>query len=154
MMGKHAALLPTDRQYCKNHMWCQHQGDGVYRFGFSGYAVRLMQDVYFLEWSIDPGTIVRAKREIGFIESSKAQSELYSPLAGTILQFNQTLLSDPTPVNTATYTDGWLFDLKCEPTECFSPEAYHEHLNVAWAQAQRLLKNQINTDDADDGPDS
>ena len=52
MMGEFAAQVPTDRQYAKNHMWAS-QLDGRYRFGFSAYAVRLLQDVYFLDWIVD-----------------------------------------------------------------------------------------------------
>ena len=57
LMGKFEAKIPTDRLYGKNHMWGQLDGDS-YRFGFSAYAVRLLQDVYFLEWKLDPGTAV------------------------------------------------------------------------------------------------
>ena len=61
MMGKFAAEFPIDRQYAKNHMWGQAAGGGVWRFGFSAYAVRLLQDVYFLDWTVDAGmTLARA----------------------------------------------------------------------------------------------
>src|ERR1700694_5347293 len=49
LMGKCPAVLPSDRGYARNHMWCQ-EVDGRLRFGFTAYAVRLMQDVYFLDW--------------------------------------------------------------------------------------------------------
>ena len=81
LMGKHPAPLPGDLLYCKNHMWCRPGADGVHTFGFTAYAVRLMQDVYFLEWRIDPG-LVTLKQEIGYIETQKATSGLYAPLAG------------------------------------------------------------------------
>ena len=55
MMGEFEALFPTDRQYAKNHMWAVRQSDPRYRFGFTAYAVRLLQDVYFLEWMVDEG---------------------------------------------------------------------------------------------------
>ena len=54
LMGKFEAEFPTDRQYAKNHMWGQRRGE-VIRFGFTAYAVRLLQDVYFLDWSVDGG---------------------------------------------------------------------------------------------------
>src|SRR5262249_44443500 len=50
LMGKHPAALPGELRYCKNHMWCRPGAGGVHQFGFTAYAVRLMQDVYFLEW--------------------------------------------------------------------------------------------------------
>ena len=57
LMGKHPAPLPGELLYCKNHMWCRPEPHGTHTFGFSAYAVRLMQDVYFLEWRIDPGLV-------------------------------------------------------------------------------------------------
>ena len=48
LMGAYEAHFPTDRAYCTNHMWAQPHGD-AHRFGFTAYAVRLLQDVYFLD---------------------------------------------------------------------------------------------------------
>lgn len=146
-MGKHTALLPQDRRYCRNHMWCQPGNDGLLRFGFSAYAVRLMQDVYFLEWKCDAGQSVALKQEIGFIESSKAQSELYAPLAGTFESFNQTLLNDPSGINADMYGEGWLFQMRGEIEGTMSPQEYYNYLESAWATAQRILKNQVNMDE-------
>jgi glycine cleavage system H protein len=58
MMGQFAARFPTERQYARNHMWAQSHGEHI-RFGFAAYAVRLLQDVYFLEWTVDAGTALR-----------------------------------------------------------------------------------------------
>src|SRR5436190_11075943 len=109
LMGKHPAALPGELLYCKNHMWCRAGADGVHQFGFSAYAVRLMQDVYFLEWRIDAG-LVTLKQEIGFIETQKATSGLYAPLAGRIERFNAELLNDPSAINVDNYGKGWLFE--------------------------------------------
>src|SRR5580698_3458823 len=114
MMGKFPARFPTDRHYARNHMWAQAV-EGGHRFGFSAYAVRLLQDVYFLEWSVDEGTQLREKQTIGAIESSKAESELYSPLAGKLVEFNAALLSDPATINLDTYGAGWLFRMDAGP---------------------------------------
>ena len=53
MMGDFAAEFPTDRLYAKNHMWAIRMEDDIVRFGFSAYAVRLLQDIYFLEFEIE-----------------------------------------------------------------------------------------------------
>ena len=111
LMGKHPAPLPGDLCYCKNHMWCRPDPDGVHTFGFTAYAVRLMQDVYFLEWRIEPG-LVTLKQEIGFIETQKATSGLYAPLPGRIVRFNSALLDDPGTINLDNYGAGWLFKVK------------------------------------------
>lgn len=143
MMGKFAARFPTDRSYAKNHMWAEPI-DGGYRFGFSAYAVRLLQDVYFLEWSIDPGTMLREKQAMGAIESSKAESELYSPMNGRLVEFNERLLSDPSTINVDTYGRGWLFTLAGEGPSLLSPADYLTHLEAAWKVAERTIKGQMN----------
>ncbi len=102
MMGQYEAVLPDDRLYADNHHWLQAQGQR-FRVGFTSYAVRLLQDVYFLDWSIDPETRVRKKQEVGEIETSKAVASLYSPADGVILEFNQALLNDPSLINTDNY---------------------------------------------------
>src|SRR5688572_1389141 len=94
MMGKFAAEFPTDRMYAKNHMWGETRGDLI-RFGFTSYAVRLLQDVYFLDWSVDAGAQLAERQEIGSIESKKAESSLYAPVGGRLVRFNEALL--PTP---------------------------------------------------------
>ena len=143
MMGKFAAHFPTDRQYARNHMWAQAV-DGGHRFGFSAYAVRLLQDVYFLEWTIDEGTQLREKQAIGAIESSKAESELYSPLTGRLVEFNTALLSDPATINLDTYGEGWLFRMDAGTAGLLSPSEYLDHLAASWKIAERTIKGQMN----------
>ena len=93
MMGQYKALIPQDRQYSRRHLWLQESGPGRFRVGFTTYSVRLLQDVYFLEWSVDPGSLVRDKQEIGEVESAKAVSSLFPPSAGKVLNFNDLLLN-------------------------------------------------------------
>lgn len=146
-MGKFVAEFPTDRLYAKNHMWAERRGT-VYRFGFSAYAVRLLQDVYFLDWIVDAGTPLQEKQEIGQIESKKAESSLYSPLTGTLVQFNADLLSDPSAINVDKYGQGWLFEI--EPADpagngpLLTPPEYIKHLAGVWEVTQRTIKGQMN----------
>ncbi|HEY1065575.1 MAG TPA: glycine cleavage system protein H [Pirellulales bacterium] len=147
LMGKFEARIPVDRRYFKNHMWAleeTHDGRSRLRCGLAAYAVRLLQDVYFLEWSLDPDARVAAKETMGMIESSKAESEIYSPCAGTLAGFNDVVLADPAAINVDKYGTGWLFDLhpSGEPA-LLSPEEYVEHLAGAWEIAQRTIKKQI-----------
>jgi glycine cleavage system H protein len=144
-MGKFAARFPSHLRYCKNHMWCKpHEGgEGTHRFGFSAYAVRLLQDVYFLDWYMQPGSCVQARQEIGAIESSKAEAALYAPLTGIVVRINEALLSDPSQINVDPYGAGWLFELQADLTETMSPEEYVQYLTEAWAHAQRLIKGQL-----------
>jgi glycine cleavage system H protein len=143
MMGKHAAQLPGELRYCKNHMWCRPGQHDIHRFGFTAYAVRLMQDVYFLEWRIEPG-LVTHKQEIGYIETQKATSGLYAPLAGRIVQFNAALLEDPSTINVDNYGQGWLFEWTGDITDTLTVDEYYAHLEAGWDTTQRLLKGQLN----------
>src|SRR5262245_49993745 len=143
LMGKHPAPLPGDLLYCKNHMWCRPGADGVHQFGFSAYAVRLMQDVYFLEWRTDPG-LVTPKQEIGYIETQKATSGLYAPLAGRIVRFNAALLEDPSTINVDNYSRGWLFEITADPTDTLDVTEYYAHLEAGWEATQRMIKGQVN----------
>ena len=149
LMGKHPAELPGDLLYCKNHMWCRPGPDGVHAFGFTAYAVRLMQDVYFLEWRIDPG-LVTAKQEIGYIETQKATSGLYAPVAGRVVRFNPELLEDPSTINVDNYGRGWLFEMAADLAGTLDVAAYHEHLAAGWENTQRMLKGQLNKLDDED----
>ena len=142
MMGKFAARLPVDRRYFGNHMWLQPDGDD-FRVGFTAYSVRLLQDVYFLDWTIDADTQVRHKQEIGEIESSKALSSLYAPFDGRVLEFNQELLDDPSAINTDNYGHGWLFRFRTAAAALHVDE-YLQVLTDGWDDAQRMIKGQMN----------
>lgn len=144
MMGNFEALIPTDRQYAKNHMWAQASGDNRFRLGLGAYAVRLLQDVYFLDLTIESGMVLKARQEIGSIESKKAESSLYTPTAGTVVAVNQALLDDPTGINLDKYGAGWLYEIESSGSEFLEPPQYMEHLTGAWEIAQRTIKGQVN----------
>ncbi|MCA9036280.1 MAG: glycine cleavage system protein H [Planctomycetaceae bacterium] len=142
MMGQYKALIPVDRQYCTRHLWLQALGGGIYRVGFTAYSVRLLQDVYFLEWSVDPGTLVPEKLEIGEIESSKAVSSMFPPCAGTVVEFNPALLNDPSGINVDCYGDGWLYTFRPNGS-LITAEQYVEVLESGWNDTQRRIKGQM-----------
>jgi len=147
MMGKFAAEMPGDLLYAaQNHMWCRAV-DGHLRFGFTAYAVRLMQDVYFLDWVVSAGDTVAQLRQIGHIETSKAVADLFAPVAGTIVAFNQELLQDPSTINVDKYGKGWLFDMGGDSRALLDVNRYHQYLADNWDKTQRLIKGKINTDD-------
>jgi glycine cleavage system H protein len=143
MMGKFAAALPKELRFCRNHMWCRPGADGRHRFGFTAYAIRLMQDVYFLDWRVNEGDAVALKQQIGNIESSKATSDLFSPIAGRLMAFNQELLKDPSGINVDGYGGGWLFEMDGDVAETMDAQGYHDHLAAGWENTQRMLKGQM-----------
>jgi glycine cleavage system H protein len=146
MMGKSPAFLATDRKYARNHMWAEAADDG-WRLGFSAYAVRLLGDVRHLEWSAEPGAAVVPGQAIGFVEGSKATSDLYAPLPGRLVELNRGVLADPTLLNSAPYDDGWLLILQTAGDGLLSPQEYVVHLEACWPLAERMLKGQASGND-------
>lgn len=146
MMGEFEATFPTDRQYAKNHMWAAPTTEtGRWKFGFTAYAVRLLQDVYFLDWNHDPVVALKERQSIGSIESKKAESELFAPIAGELIEINQTLLEDPSAINVDKYGSGWLFEMRGSGGELLSPAGYVNHLDSVWEVTQRTIKGQLNS---------
>ncbi len=156
MMGKFAAVLPADRRYARNHMWClaappphpQPLSPGgergeLFRFGFTTYAVRLMQDVYFLDWEVNAGDVVALKQKIGHIETSKAMSDLFAPIAGDLVRFNADLLNDPSAINVDMYGNGWLFEMAGSESETMSVQDYYNFLEAGWEKTQTMLKGHM-----------
>ncbi|WP_196784139.1 glycine cleavage system protein H [Crateriforma conspicua] len=152
-MGDYQAEFPTDRRFVANHMWATGPDEaGSLRFGLTAYAVRLLQDVYFLDWTFQPGQAVKHRAEIGSIESKKAESDLYAPIAGVMSVINDAVLDDPSQINADCYGNGWLFEMRpsdgridsMESDHLMSPDEYLAHLEKAWEVAQRTIKGQAN----------
>jgi glycine cleavage system H protein len=144
MMGEFEASFPTDRQYATNHMWAAPLAEQRYRFGLTAYAVRLLQDVYFLDWTLDAPAALSARQQIGAIESKKAESDLFAPCDGHLLEINESALDDPSVINADPYGDGWLLEIDvASHTNLLNPDAYLDHLEGAWKVAERTIKGQI-----------
>ena len=146
LMGKFPAVLPGGLRYAHNHMWARPEG-GRLRFGFTSYAVRLMQDVYFLDWQVSAGDRVELLQQIGHIETSKAVSDLFAPTGGVIKAFNPALLDDPSGINVDNHGAGWLFEMESAGEGLVSAEEYHQFLADNWEKTQRMIKGKINTED-------
>jgi glycine cleavage system H protein len=146
LMGKFPATLPGGLLYARNHMWARPV-EGRLRFGFTAYAIRLMQDVYFLDWQVSASDRVELLQQIGHIETSKAVSDLFAPTAGVLASFNAALLDDPSTINVDGYDAGWLFEMETSAEGLLSATEYHQFLAENWEKTQRLIKGKINTED-------
>lgn len=144
MMGEFEAEFPDDRLYAKNHMWARPLDDSTIEFGFTAYAVRLLQDVYFLDWLIDAPATLESGQEFGSIESKKAESALYAPIAGQLTQFNESLMDDPSTINVDKYERGWLFAMTGPQDDLMGPDDYIKLLDEVWDKTQRTIKGQLN----------
>lgn len=153
-MGQFFASLPSTFSYTTNHMWAipvqalpgmlVNCPDTVYRFGLTAYAVRLLQDVYFIDWIISSPIAVKKRQNIGSIESKKAESDLFAPSAGIVKCVNQNALSDPSLINSSTYDRGWLLEMQIfDPDDLLPVDQYLIHLNAAWTLAQKTIKGQL-----------
>ncbi|TWU58660.1 Glycine cleavage system H protein [Rubripirellula tenax] len=145
-MGEFTATFPRDRHYATNHMWAAETSPARFRFGLTGYAVRLLQDVYFLDWIVDVPAVIVARAHIGSIESKKAESDLYAPLGGKVVAINDVVMADPSLINADPYGDGWMIEIESSASErLLDPDGYAAHLIQAWDVAQRTIKGQANT---------
>jgi glycine cleavage system H protein len=147
-MGDFTAEFPIERSYAKNHMWASQVQPDRWRFGLTAYAVRLLQDVYFLDWIVEPVSAVAIRAHIGSIESKKAESDLFSPLQGDLVAINEAALADPSVINADCYGDGWMIEMTASldaVAVLLNPSAYAEHLVKAWDIAQKTIKGQANT---------
>jgi glycine cleavage system H protein len=104
---------PTDLKYSKSDEWVRVQGDEA-TIGISDYAQNELGDVVYVElpWDEVGSREVTAEGHFGDIESVKATSALYAPVAGTIVRVNEALKERPELVNTDPYGEGWMIVLK------------------------------------------
>ena len=85
----------------------------------------------------------QARNQIGNIETSKAVSDLFAPVAGTIVSINADALKDPSVINVDGYGRGWLFELAGRLDGTLDVQEYHDFLAANWDQTQRILKGQM-----------
>ncbi|MDY0034330.1 MAG: glycine cleavage system protein GcvH [Zoogloea oleivorans] len=101
---------PTDLRYTASHEWVRTEADGTLTIGVTDHAQEALGDVVFLELP-EAGRVVTAGESIAVIESVKAASDIYAPVAGEIIAANQEAVDAPESVNTDAYA-AWLFKIK------------------------------------------
>ena len=102
--------IPADLKYTKEHEWVRIEGD-VATFGVSDHAQEALGDIVFVELP-EIGRTVDAAEAYAVVESVKAVSDVYAPVAGEIIEVNQALESEPEKVNTEPYGAGWIAKVK------------------------------------------
>ncbi|MBD3654820.1 glycine cleavage system protein GcvH [Kangiella sp.] len=103
--------IPAELKYVSSHEWIRDEGDGVVTVGITDHAQELLGDVVFVD-APEVDSEVEAEDEIAVVESVKAASDIYAPLAGTILEINEELEDSPELINSDPYGDGWMFKMK------------------------------------------
>jgi len=103
--------IPADLRYAKSHEWLKPESDGTVTVGISDYAQNSLGDITYVQVP-KVGAVFKAGETFGVVESVKAASDLYAPVAGTVVAVNGALDGAPETVNRAPYTDGWMLKLK------------------------------------------
>lgn len=127
-----STTIPADRGYTTDHEWVMIEpgtellpGDPV-RVGITSIAVAALGDLVYLDLP-EVGSTVTAGEHCGEVESTKAVSDLYSPVTGRVTLVNAAAMEDPTTVGADPYHEGWLFAVL--PTACaelLTAESYFE----------------------------
>jgi len=116
--------IPADLKYTKEHEWVRIEGD-VATFGVTDHAQEALGDIVFVELP-DLGRNVDAGEAYAVVESVKAVSDVYAPVAGEIIEVNSVLETEPEKVNSDSYGSGWIAKVKMSgsTTELLSDDEY------------------------------
>lgn len=121
------ANIPNELKYSAEHEWVA--GDpavgSVVTVGITEHAAEALGDIVYAEPPA-VGDTITAGAVCGELESTKAVSELYSPVTGTVTEVNESLESSPETINTDAYGQGWIFkvEITAEPKDLLGSEAY------------------------------
>jgi glycine cleavage system H protein len=103
-------MYPSEFRYTREHEWVKVEDD-VCTLGITDFAQQELGEVVFVELP-EVGHVFDAGDELGTIESVKAVAEVYTPLAGEVIEVNDTLKDDPQLVNEDPHGDGWLLKMR------------------------------------------
>ena len=103
--------LRPDRKYTKSHEWLKLESDGTATVGITDHAQTSLGDITFVQLP-KVGAAFKAGESFGVVESVKAASDLYLPVAGTVVAVNTALDGAPETVNQSPYDNGWMIKLK------------------------------------------
>ena len=125
-------MIPDDLYYSKEHEWLRLEGDGTATIGITDHAQQELGDIVYVELP-ETDTALGADEVMGSVESVKAVSEIFCPVAGTVTAVNDALEDAPEQVNAEPYGDGWLIRLRLDEAgspaaTMLSPAQYEDHV--------------------------
>ena len=100
----------SDVKFSKEHEWLKVEGD-VATIGITKHATEMLGDIVFVELP-DIGTSVEKDGTAGVVESTKAASDVYTPISGEVIENNQSIVDDPAKINSDPENEAWFFKLK------------------------------------------
>ena len=120
--------IPANLKYTKDHEWVAIDGD-IATVGITDFAQKELGDIVYVEVETLDQTLERDE-VFGTVEAVKTVSDLFLPLSGEIIEFNDSLESDPEKVNSDPYGEGWMIKIKVTDVEDFnqllSSETYQQ----------------------------
>ena len=123
-------MYPSDYLYSREHEWIRVEDD-ICVLGITEFAQQELGEVVYVELP-EAGQVFDANDEIGTIESVKAVAEVYTPVAGEIVEINDSVVDDPELLNEDPHTDGWLikvrFSSAADLKSLMSSEQYEEYV--------------------------
>ena len=124
--------LPGDLLYTTDHEWLRREQDGSVTVGITDHAATALGDLVYVELP-DIEQEVESSGEMAVVESVKAASDVYAPIAGTIAAVNGELADDPEKINSDPYGEGWIVRLTpsddIDESELLTPDAYQQLLD-------------------------
>ena len=102
--------IPADLRFAESHEWARLEADGTVTVGISDHAQEALGDVVFVELA-EVGATFEAEGQAGVVESVKAASDIYAPVAGKVIAVNEELSGSPELLNSDPY-GAWIFKLK------------------------------------------
>jgi glycine cleavage system H protein len=120
---------PADLMYTRSHEWVRTLADGNVEVGITDHAQSALGDLVFVEVP-EKGKTLKAGDSFAVVESVKAASDVYAPVAGTVVEGNGALGSQPELINSEPYQGGWIMRLKPDaaPAGLLSAAEYQAHL--------------------------
>lgn len=122
--------IPADLHYAKSHEWVRLAADGTALIGITDYAQASLGDITYVQMP-KVGVTLAVGTTFGVVESVKAASDLYAPIACTVLETNPALDAAPETVNSEPYDGGWMLKVKLDgavPAELLDATAYATHI--------------------------
>ncbi|KAA8695049.1 Glycine cleavage system H protein [Pseudomonas caricapapayae] len=107
--------IPAELRFAESHEWARLEADGTVTVGISDHAQEALGDVVFVELP-EVGKVFAAAYTAGVVESVKAASDIYSPVAGEVIEVNEDLSGSPELLNSEPYS-AWIFKLKPSAAE-------------------------------------
>ncbi|GAA0429361.1 glycine cleavage system H protein [Acrocarpospora corrugata] len=120
------STIPSELSYTKEHEWVAGLDDGLtVTVGITEFAAEALGDVVYVQVP-DVGGTVTAGDAVGEVESTKSVSDIYSPVSGEVVETNQSVVDDPSLVNSDPYGEGWLFRVRIDgdPSDLLTAEEY------------------------------